>query len=210
MDWKEKKNIKKGCKPLARAEINRSSSSSLFFSATLLKCLHMLSQRLSKLLHKYLTRILICWRRILQAFLQMGERETWLRMPSKVTTTKVLQALTLPHKTHPKQLFCTYFTGRLRWGTVCFNGGSATSELRNWTHHREGESRRGNTQRQTSPVMGISGDTTDPPPSRNGSLQVRLGKLPGSEEPTAAPDLSGLPDTLVRGYGRCCPLDFPN
>lgn len=173
--YRRKKNIKKGCKPLVRAEINRSSSSSLFFSPTLLKCLHVLSQHLSKLLHKYLTQILICWRRTLQAFLQTGEWETWVLMSSKVTTTKVFQALTLPRKTRRKQLFCTYFTGRLRWGTICSNRGPTTSELWNWTHHWEGESQRGNTRKQTSPVLGISGDTIDPPPSNNSSRQVRLG-----------------------------------
>lgn len=40
-----------------------------FFSPTQLKCLHVLSQRLCKLLHKYFTQILICWREILYVFL---------------------------------------------------------------------------------------------------------------------------------------------
>lgn len=50
---KKKKIIKKGYKILPRAETNHSSNSNLFFSPTQLKCLHVLSQCLCKLLHKY-------------------------------------------------------------------------------------------------------------------------------------------------------------
>lgn len=178
----------------------------------------MLSQHLCKLLHKYFTQILICWREIFYVFLYMGEWELQMLMLKKVNTREGFQVLSLPQK----PIRSTYSVpilqvGKLKWGMFCLHWGSVSEqplevdaqlgECDTPPLHKGEKRERGRHhqwwgfQEPTVPSVSIKQQLT---PGKAGKL------VPASSEPTAMSSCSDPSHNLVLGYGIIAPWNFIN